>query len=195
MMPPYEHPGANVAFWTLFGLFALGEFAIRFRSRFNKSGTRAELWSLLVVIAAVVGAMLAGIVLADRDVGSIVSARWPLFVVGLVLMALGIFIRQWAVFTLGRFFTADVRVHPGQTVVERGPYRWVRHPSYSGLLIFFVGLGVALSNWLSLLVLAVVPAAGLLIRIRSEERALLVALGDDYCRYAATHRRLFPGIW
>lgn len=50
-------------------------------------------------------------------------------------------------------------------------------------------------NWLSLLVLAVVPAAGLLIRIRSEERALLVALGDDYCRYAATHRRLFPGIW
>jgi protein-S-isoprenylcysteine O-methyltransferase Ste14 len=126
---------------------------------------------------------------------SSLSARWPLFVVGLVLMALGIFIRQWAVFTLGRFFTADVRVHPGQTVVERGPYRWVRHPSYSGLLIFFVGLGVALSNWLSLLVLAVVPAAGLLIRIRSEERALLAALGDDYRRYAATHRRLFPGIW
>jgi hypothetical protein len=89
MAPPYEHPGADIAFWTLFGLFALGEFAIRFRSRFNRSGTRAERWSLLVVIAAVVGGMLAGIALANRDVGSIVSARWPLFVVGLVLMAVG----------------------------------------------------------------------------------------------------------
>jgi hypothetical protein len=74
-VPPYEHPGANIAFWTLFGLFALGEFAIRFRSRFDRSGTRAERWSLLVVIAAVVGGMLAGIALANRDVGSIVSAR------------------------------------------------------------------------------------------------------------------------
>ena len=194
-MPPHEHPGANIAFWTLFGLFALGEFAIRFRSRLNRSGTRAERWSLLVVIAAVVGAMMAGIALANRDVGSIVSGRWPLFVLGLILMAVGIFIRQWAVFTLGRFFTADVRVHPDQTVVERGPYRWVRHPSYSGRLIFFVCLGLALSNWLSLLVLAVLPAVGLLIRIRSEERALFAALGEDYRRFAATHRRLFPGIW
>jgi protein-S-isoprenylcysteine O-methyltransferase Ste14 len=195
MTPPYEDPGATIAFWTLFGLFALGEYAIRFRSRFNRSGTRAERWSLLVVVAAVVSGMLAGIGLANRDVGSIVSARWPLFVVGLVLMAVGIFIRQWAVFTLGRFFTADVWVHPRSDGRRARPYRWVRHPSYSGLLIFFVGLGLALSDWLSVIVLAVLPAAGLLVRIRSEERALLAALGDDYRRYAATHRRLFPGIW
>ena len=57
------------------------------------------------------------------------------------------------------------------------------------------GLGLALSNWLSLLVLAALPAVGLLIRIRSEERALFAALGDDHGRFAATHRRLFPGIW
>jgi protein-S-isoprenylcysteine O-methyltransferase Ste14 len=195
MMPPYEHPGANVAFWTLFGLFALGEYAMRFRSHLNRSGIRAEWWSLLVVLAAVIGGMLGGIELANRDVGSIVSARWTLFVIGLVLMAAGIFVRQWAILTLGRFFTADVRVHSDQTVVERGPYRWVRHPSYSGLLIFFVGLGLALSDWLSVIVLAILPAAGLLVRIRSEERALLAALGENYRRYAATRRRLFPGLW
>jgi protein-S-isoprenylcysteine O-methyltransferase Ste14 len=110
-------------------------------------------------------------------------------------MAVGIFVRQWAILTLGRFFTADVRVHPDQTVVERGPYRWVRHPSYSGLLIFFVGFGLALSDWLSVIVLTILPAAGLFVRIRSEERALFAALGEDYRQYAATHRRLFPGIW
>src|SRR4029453_12258605 len=142
-----------------------------------------------------IGGMLGGIELANRDVGSIAYARWPLFVVGLVLMATGIYIRQWAIFTLGRFFTADVRVHPQQTVVERGPYRWVRHPSYSGLIIFLLGLGLALTNWMSLLVLVAVPTAGLVIRIRSEERALLAGLGEPYRRYAAVHQRLFPGVW
>ena len=195
MTPPYEQPGANIAFWTLFGLFALGEYVVRFRSRFNKSGTRAERWSLIVVIAAVVGGMLGGFALANGNAGAIGSGRWPLFILGLVLMAAGVFVRQWAILALGRFFTVDVRVHSDQTVVERGPYRWVRHPSYSGLLIFFVGVGLALSNWLSLIVLAVVPALGLLLRIRSEERALLAALGADYRRYAATRRRLFPGLW
>jgi protein-S-isoprenylcysteine O-methyltransferase Ste14 len=193
--PPYEQPGANIAFWTLFGLFALGEYVVRFRSRFNRSGTRAERWSLPVVVASVVGGMLAAIELANWNGGAIGFGRWPLFVLGLVLMAGGVFVRHWAIFTLGRFFTVDVRVHSDQTVVERGPYRWVRHPSYSGLVIFFVGLGLALSNWLSLIVLAVVPAAGLLVRIRSEEGALLAALGEDYRRYAASRRRLFPGIW
>jgi protein-S-isoprenylcysteine O-methyltransferase Ste14 len=123
------------------------------------------------------------------------GARWPLFVSGLGLMATGIFVRQWAIFVLGRFFTVDVRVHPNQTVVDRGPYRWVRHPSYSGLILFFVGVGLALSNWASLVVLALVPTAGLLVRIYSEEHALLAGLGEEYRSYAATRRRLFPGIW
>lgn len=195
MTPPYEQPGANIAFWILLGLFALGECVVRFRSRFNRSGTRIERWSVLVVVAAVAGGMLGGIELANSNTAAIGSGRWPLFVLGLALMAAGLLVRQWAIFALGRFFTVDVRVHSDQTVVERGPYRWVRHPSYSGLLLFFVGVGLALSNWLSLIVLAVVPAAGLLVRIRSEERALLAALGEEYRRYAATRRRLFPGIW
>jgi len=88
-----------------------------------------------------------------------------------------------------------VRVHARQTVVDGGPYRWVRHPAYTGLLLFFVGMGLALTNWASLLVLALLPAVGLLVRIRSEEQALLAGLGEDYRRFAATRRRLFPGIW
>jgi protein-S-isoprenylcysteine O-methyltransferase Ste14 len=77
---------------------------------------------------------------------------------------------------------------------HRGPYRWVRHPSYSGLIVFFVGVGLALSNWASLIVLALVQSAGLLERIYSEEQALLAGLGEDYRRYAATRRRLLPAF-
>jgi protein-S-isoprenylcysteine O-methyltransferase Ste14 len=193
--PPYEQSGANIAFWTLFGLFALGEYVMRFRSGFNRGGKRAERWSLLVVVAAVVGGMLGGLQLAHWQAASIGAARWPLFVVGLALMAIGVLVRQWAILVLGRFFTVDVRVHPNQTVVDRGPYRWVRHPSYSGLVLFFAGVGLAVSNWASLIVLALVPTAGLLVRIHSEERALIAGLGEQYRRYAATRRRLFPGIW
>jgi protein-S-isoprenylcysteine O-methyltransferase Ste14 len=195
LTPPYEHSGAQVVFWMLLGLFALGEYAMRIRSRFNRSGRRAERWSLLIVLAAVVGGLIGGIELADRGEGAVGAGRLPLFVVGLVLMAVGIGLRQWAILTLGRFFTVDVRLHTGQTVVERGPYRWVRHPAYGGLIVFFVGLGLALDNWASVAVLALVPTAGLLVRIRSEERALSAFLGESYRRYAATHRRLFPGVW
>lgn len=195
MRPPYQQPGANVAFWSVFGLFAVGEYTMRLRRGLHKSGTRVEGWSLGVVIVSVAVGVVAGLQLARWRGGSIDVLRWPLFVVGLGLMAVGVFVRQWAIRTLGRFFTVDVRVHSDQTVVDRGPYRWVRHPSYTGLILFFVGVGVALDNWASLLVLALLPTAGLLVRIHSEERALLAALGDDYRRYAARRRRLFPGIW
>jgi protein-S-isoprenylcysteine O-methyltransferase Ste14 len=192
---PYERPGWSVAVWTLVAVFAVGEYAMRFRSRFNKGGRRVEHWTLPVVVAAVVGGMVGGIQLVrwhGEDVG---SGRWPLFVVGLALMAVGIAVRLWAIVVLGRFFTVDVRLHADQTVVDRGPYRWVRHPAYTGLIVFFVGFGLALSNWVSLAVLALLPTLGLLVRIHAEERALFAGLGEDYRRYAAGRRRLFPGVW
>jgi hypothetical protein len=63
--PPYYQPGGNIVFWVPFGLFTLGEYAMRFRSRINRSGTRAERWSLLVVVLAVVGGLLSGFRLAN----------------------------------------------------------------------------------------------------------------------------------
>jgi protein-S-isoprenylcysteine O-methyltransferase len=71
-------------------------------------------------------------------------------------MAAGLVIRQWAIIALGRFFTVDirvhsdqtvidVRVHSDQTVIDTGPYRWVRHPSYTGMITFFLGVGLGRS--------------------------------------------------
>jgi protein-S-isoprenylcysteine O-methyltransferase Ste14 len=195
MTPPWQQHGGNVAFWTLLGLFALGEYSLRIRGGLRRGGQRVEWWSLGIVLVTFGGGLVAGLRLADWNAAEIGTGRWPLFVAGLLLMAAGLAIRFWAIVTLGRFFTVDVRVHPGQTVVDRGPYRWVRHPAYTGLLVFLVGLGLALTNWASLLVLALLPAAGLVLRIRSEERALLAGLGEDYRRFAESRRRLFPGIW
>lgn len=198
MVAPYRQSGGDIAFWAMVGLFALGEYAMQFRSLGNlirgRSGRLAERWSLAVVLLAVIGGFVGGIKLAQGHSGQIRAGAWPLFVAGLMLMAAGIAIRWWAIGVLGRFFTPDVRIRSDQTVVERGPYRWVRHPSYSGLIICFVGLGLALSNWLSLVVLFVVPFVGLEVRMNAEERALLTSLGDDYRRFCATRPRLFPRL-
>lgn len=96
--------------------------------------------------------------------------RWPLLIASLVLMVAGIAFRQWAVFVLGRFFTVDARVPDHQTVVERGPYRWVRHPAYTGLVLTFVGIGLALENWAALALLIVVPIAALVSASTSTSR-------------------------
>jgi protein-S-isoprenylcysteine O-methyltransferase Ste14 len=192
---PYRQPGDAVAFWVLFGLFVLGECAMSFRSHANGGGAPSNRWSTVVVVVTIGGGLVGGFLLAQWSATQISAGRWSLFALGLVMMTAGLGIRQWAILTLGRFFTADVRVQADQTVVDRGPYRWVRHPAYTGLLLFFAGVGLALSNWASLIVLITVPAAGLLARIHSEERVLLTELGEPYRRYACTRRRLFPGVW
>jgi len=63
------------------------------------------------------------------------------------------------------------------------------------MILVFVGTGLALTNWASLAVLAVVPTAALVVRIHAEERVLLAAMGEEYGRFAATRARLLPSVW
>jgi protein-S-isoprenylcysteine O-methyltransferase Ste14 len=175
--------------------FALSEVSIRLRSARNRRGSNADRGSIVAVVIAVVTGLLVAVRSADAVTAAMIPGRWIPFVMGLVMMWAGIALRQWAVWTLGRFFTVVVRVADDQSVIDRGPYRWVRHPSYTGLLVTLVGLGAALGNWLSVLALAVLPSIGLVIRIRVEEQALVAALGEPYREYAERHRRLLPGIW
>jgi protein-S-isoprenylcysteine O-methyltransferase Ste14 len=193
---PFSQPGARIAFFSVVGVWVLLEWRIRLLSVFNRAGNRFDRGSMQIVVATFGAGIVGGLELARRlHASAITDARWPVFVAGLVVMCVGIALRQWAVALLGPYFTVDVRVHAGQTVVERGPYRWVRHPSYAGLILIFIGLGLALGNWAALVVLAVVPTVGLVVRIKTEERALLEGLGEPYRRFAASRPRLFPGVW
>jgi protein-S-isoprenylcysteine O-methyltransferase Ste14 len=193
---PYTEPGARIAFYLVFGSWVLLEWLAALRSHRNRHGAPPKPGSLLVVLAFIGGGLGATFAVAgDARGAAIPHGRWLLFVAGLALMIAGTVIRQWAVAVLGPFFTTDVRVQPGQTVVDRGPYRWVRHPSYTGMIVTFVGIGLALGNWAALAVAAVVPTIGLVVRIHFEERALLEGLGEPYRRFAAGRPRLFPGLW
>lgn len=193
---PYTNMGAQVAFFAVLAIFVLGEWRISVRSGRNRYGARSDRGTLLVVVLAVYAGVGGGFAFAANvQSAAIRDARWPLFVVGVLLMAAGIVLRQWSVALLGRYFTTDVRLHEGQTVVDTGPYRWLRHPSYTGMLLTFLGIGLALGNWASVLALVVLPTIGLVVRIRFEERVLLEGLGEPYRRFAESRARLIPGVW
>ena len=116
------------------------------------------------------------------------------FYPGIFLMLLGVLVRQWAIAVLGRFFSLTVRVATDHRVVTRGPYRLVRHPSYTGVLITFIGLGLAVQSLGGLLVLLGVFSLSYGYRIRVEEKTLLSELGPDYASYMKRTKRLVPFI-
>lgn len=198
---PFTTVAAAVPFWVLLAGFCVTELVTQLRSGRNRSGTAVDRRSLLLVVGcSAVAFNVAFRLPAWVPAATIGGPRWPVFVAGLAVMAAGIGLRQWAIACLGRFFTTNVRIHSnepgGHTVVDNGPYRWVRHPAYTGILAITVGVGLALDNWAALAVLTVVPAMALLFRIRVEEAALRTGLGEPYRRYcAAVRARVIPGLW
>ena len=172
--------------------WVLGEVYIQLRGRADR---RLDDWTYLAVVSSfVAGSVLA--VMAGQSDALAVSERaaWPV-VVGLALIWAGLALRLWAFHTLGQLFKVRIEIQPGHRVVQDGPYRFLRHPSYTGSLVSLLGLGVALGSLLSVAAAVLIPAVGLVVRIEHEERQLREALGGEYERYAERTRRLIPGIW
>jgi protein-S-isoprenylcysteine O-methyltransferase Ste14 len=144
-----------------------------------------------LVVAA--GALVAGALSVAAPSATIrsVAADW----IGLMLLWSGIALRLWSFHTLGRYFTLTVQTSGDQPVIAAGPYRVIRHPSYAGLLLAFMAVGLFIGNWLSFMCLAAATTGALAFRIQVEERALMKHLGEGYRSYAATHKRLVPFIW
>ena len=197
MIPiPFEQPVARAVFDVVLVAFVAGELAIRIATARNRAKGTTE-WASLVVVIVGFGVGIAGGILIALHLmwAAIPVGRFALFVVGIALMVLGLALRAWSVIVLGRNFTVYVQVRDEQPVVDTGPYRLLRHPSYTALLMVCLGIGLALGNWLALVVVVVAPTAAILMRIRVEERALLAGIGEPYRRFAATRKRLIPWVW
>jgi protein-S-isoprenylcysteine O-methyltransferase Ste14 len=117
------------------------------------------------------------------------------FFIGIALMLAGLALRFWSVVTLGASFRTTVETHGNQKIVSHGPYKLVRHPSYSGLILTCCGYGIALQNWLSLLIAVILPLFALLYRIHVEEAALVSSFGSEYIEYQKRTKKLVPWVW
>jgi protein-S-isoprenylcysteine O-methyltransferase Ste14 len=118
------------------------------------------------------------------------TTRW----LGVVLFIVGGALRLWPVFVLGDRFSGLVAIQPGHTLVTRGIYGVIRHPSYLGLLINSLGWGLAFRSGVGVLLTALMIPP-LLARIRAEERMLRMQFGDEYDAYCARTSRLVPGLY
>ena len=125
----------------------------------------------------------------------IYANNWWTLGLGVAIVFAGAALRDWAIVSLGRYFRRQVTIEPGQRIVRRGPYRVLRHPSYTGIALIFTGFGLAFGSWLGAAAALLIVVAGMLPRIRVEEHALARAFGADYTDYASSTARLLPHVW
>ncbi len=116
-------------------------------------------------------------------------------VVGGVIVTAGTGLRIWAIQTLGRFFTATVQIQEEHQLIQHGPFRYIRHPSYTGALLTAVGGAIVLESWFGLLIAAACMLYAYYVRITAEETALVSKFGQRYRAYQQQSSRLIPGIW
>jgi protein-S-isoprenylcysteine O-methyltransferase Ste14 len=137
----------------------------------------------------------AGIVLGFTDYGRVRTFEPCVAAAGLVLLLAGTALRWAAIRALWRYFTVNVSILEGQRVVKRGLYGVVRHPAYTGLLLRYLGFGLAFANWLSAALVFLPMLCVTVYRIRVEEAALREHFGEEYAAYALAKKRLVPGIY
>jgi protein-S-isoprenylcysteine O-methyltransferase len=171
------------------------------RSR-TKTGEKQDKSTLGMLWLVITASVMAGIFVAQSRslrTGWIGLFDFPesdwIPVLAVLFFAAGLAVRWWAIVTLGRFFTVDVVIEKDHEVVQRGPFRWVRHPSYTGVLLAFLGWAMALWNWVAMAVVLVPIFVAFLRRMNVEEDALQRALGEKYRDYMGRTKRLIPGLY
>ena len=186
----------NPLFTNLFSLLLLGVYAIEYIvQRFtnplpHSPAAKSDRGSFQVITIALVLAISLSVCFRIQNIGTLTGLfQW----LGLVVMSAGSAFRQWALIHLGHFFSPSVQIEAGHRVINTGPYRWIRHPAYAGMIVIYTGMIMALGTWLGTLLTFTIVTASLVYRIRVEEQALLTALGNDYHHYMQQTWMLFPG--
>lgn len=176
-------------------LYGAGEALLTANHRAGHQTQKADQGSLvllwLVIPGAILLALLTGRLLAFADLPFFRSHHE----IGIAIMLAGIMLRVHAVVHLGRFFTVNVAIAQDHTLIDTGPYRWIRHPSYTGVLLVYLGIGLCLANGIALAIILLPSTAIMLWRIRIEEQALQAGLGAAYTAYVQRTRRLLPWIY
>lgn len=117
------------------------------------------------------------------------------FWIGIVLTILGIFTRIYSVWTLRKFFTLNVQVATEQNIVKTGPYKYIRHPAYTGSIITLLGISISFRSPLGIIATLMIIVVVYGYRIKVEENALETSFGSSYEDYERHTWRLFPHIW
>jgi protein-S-isoprenylcysteine O-methyltransferase Ste14 len=159
------------------------------------AAVRQDRGTRLIVALALYLAIAAALATARVPGLRVDANNWWTLGLGLAIVFAGAALRDWAILSLGRYFRREVTIEPGQRIVRSGPYRVLRHPSYTGICLILAGFGLTFGSWVSAVVALLIVFVGLLPRIRVEEHALAQAFGSDYTTYATSTDRMLPHVW
>ncbi len=162
---------------------------IKDKSNSKDKGTEAQIiWS--VYISQLLAVLEASYL---RFPGSV---KWDMITtVSLIIMILGLVLRTWSIHTLGNYFTMHLAIHKEHKIIRKGPYRYLRHPSYVGAFLTYFGTAIFLHSWFSLIVAAAILPVAWLRRMHYEEKLLIEKFGQEYESYCKTAKRVIPGLW
>ncbi len=181
-----------ILFSILYGLFEI--FMSRRKEdnrKISKSGDKGSIWLLTISIS--MGYWLSFII-ASTKIGRIY--HWnTLFLIGSVLVIIGLIIRVSAIMKLKQQFTYTVTKIENHELIETGLYKMIRHPGYLGQLVIFLGTSVCMSNWLSILLMIIPVLSGYLNRINVEERFMDEQMGQKYLDYRKRTKKLIPSVY
>jgi protein-S-isoprenylcysteine O-methyltransferase Ste14 len=174
--------------WLLFELWVF--------SRDRGKQAKGSLGSgLRVVILFVLGISIGINMPAIAPVFNIRSHAAVYFVIGMLLVWGGLLLRYWSIHTLGRFFSTRLVIQDRHELITTGPYKILRHPSYTGAVLTFSGLGLAAGNWMGALVLLATALIAYAWRIRAEERMLLEQFGEAFLEHKKHSWAIIPFVW
>jgi protein-S-isoprenylcysteine O-methyltransferase len=176
-------------------IYGLSELYLAFTRRAAVRATPRDRHSLILLWAVTIVSFWGGLQMVWLVPGATVPHPGGFYLIGFCLFLGGLILRWYSIGHLGRYFTVDVSISAEHRLIDSGPYRFIRHPTYTGALLAFLGLGFCLGNWLSILFLSVPIIGAFLRRVRIEERALLGALGEHYRPYMRRTKRLIPFIY
>ncbi len=185
-----------VVFWLVFFWAFSIEFAIVQRARRAAGDPQSkDAGSMRVIMVGQgIGVLLAFPIAWVRALRFPAAANVPALYAGTAILIAASLLRRHCFRVLGEYFTGDVRARVDQPVIDRGAYRWVRHPSYTAGILLFAGMGVALGSWASAAIMIIAAFTVYSYRVSVEERALVEAIGEPYVAYMKTRKRFIPFI-
>jgi protein-S-isoprenylcysteine O-methyltransferase len=180
-------------FITISFIWAVAEAWLLFREpRVELIGNKKN---CIVLYCHLFSAIIASLLLSYYNPLAIPINQDIRLTIGILIICMGLTVRWWAINILGKYFRIFVIVQAHQKIIKVGPYKYIRHPSYTGSLLIFFGLGISLGNWIGLVVMIVLPFIMYFSRVIKEERVLLTSFGKDYLIYKRQTTRFIPFVF
>ncbi|MCS7298375.1 MAG: isoprenylcysteine carboxylmethyltransferase family protein [Spirochaetia bacterium] len=172
----------RILFWLFVVLWWVLDIYVLFVKKNFYSKVLDRKSRLVVIFLILTGVILA---IAPEDFRATWRSReFGLFqLIGTFVIMTGVLVRLSAIITLGKHFTPDIGVSNERKIVKKGLYKWIRHPSYTGEIIAFIGVGIVFQHIPSSIFIVLFPTIAFIYRAMVEEKALIKEFGDEYIQY------------